>query len=93
MLPPVLEFFAGIPTWDFNWQRSFELKEPLLIPAGQVILMTGTWDNSKHHPYNEDPNLEKGWGIHTSDEMLNTRVKFSIIDNRGGTLSCLDVVP
>jgi len=89
----VKEFFAGIPTWNFGWQRSFDFEKPIVVPAGQELLMTGTWDNSARHPYNADPKVDKRWGIQSDDEMLNTRVKFTILNNPGGKISCMDAVP
>jgi thiol-disulfide isomerase/thioredoxin len=92
-LPAVKEFLAGVPSWNFGWQRSFDLQKPILVPAGQVILMTGVWDNSRHNPWAKDPSVPKEWGIQTEDEMLNTRVKFSIVPKNGKTVSCMEAVP
>ncbi len=95
-MPSVKEFLAGVPTWDFGWQRSFDLDTPLKVPAGQVILMTGIWDNSRFNRWAKDPSIPKEWGIQTEDEMLNTRVKFSIDanDNKNGRqFSCLEALP
>ncbi|MBY0371338.1 redoxin domain-containing protein [bacterium] len=91
---PIKEFFAAVPTWDFGWQRSFDLEAPIKVPAGQVIQMTGHWDNSRMNPHNDDPRVEKRWGIQTGDEMLNTRVKFSIDDNSATThYACEEAMP
>ncbi len=94
-MPAVKEFLAGVPSWNFGWQRSFDLDKPLKVPAGQVILMTGAWDNTRFNPWATDPSVAKEWGIQTLDEMLNTRVKFSIDanTNEGKHFSCLEALP
>jgi len=91
--PAVRQLFAAIPTWSFGWQRSFDFEKPIVVPAGQVLLMTGTWDNSILNPWNDDPKKDKTWGIQSSDEMLNTRVKFTILNNEDGKQDCMTAVP
>ncbi|MCB9765478.1 MAG: hypothetical protein H6739_37230 [Alphaproteobacteria bacterium] len=48
-------------TWDFNWQRSYRLAEPLVLSEGDTFNVTCTFDN----PTDEDIN----WGEGTGDEM------------------------
>jgi thiol-disulfide isomerase/thioredoxin len=89
----VREFFAGLPNWDFNWQRSMDLAKPIEIKAGQEILMTGIWDNSKFNPNNPDPARPKIWGLQSTEEMLSTRIKFSIIKKPGTEATCREAIP
>ncbi len=66
------ETIFTIPVWDFNWQLTYKLKEPLVVPAGKVLLATGYWDNTQHNPRNPDPNEDVRWGQQTVHEMFNT---------------------
>jgi len=55
------------------WQHTYDFKEPVLMPGGSVLHLTGTWDNSAGNPHNPDPTTEVRWGRATTDEMLTGR--------------------
>ena len=44
-----------MPHYDFNWQLTYELAQPKLLPKGTVIECTAHFDNSANNPYNPDP--------------------------------------
>ncbi len=61
-----------IDKWDFNWQTTYEFPRLLHIPAGSVIYMEGTYDNTTANPVNPNvPPLDVGYGWRTVDEMMN----------------------
>ncbi|HEY4215061.1 MAG TPA: hypothetical protein VGM84_26540 [Steroidobacteraceae bacterium] len=41
----------SVPQYDFHWQLRYELKEPVLLPAGSKLVITGTYDNSEHNAH------------------------------------------
>jgi hypothetical protein len=41
----------SVPQYDFHWQLRYELKEPLLLPAGSKLVITGEYDNSDHNAH------------------------------------------
>lgn len=59
-----------IPAYDFNWQLTYRLAEPMHIPAGTVIECTAIYDNSTANPANPDPKRLVTWGPQTEDEMM-----------------------
>lgn len=59
-----------VPHYDFNWQLEYRLAEPLAVPAGGQVEITGWYDNSKNNPANPDPSRTVRWGPQTQDEML-----------------------
>jgi hypothetical protein len=59
-----------VPAYDFNWQTTYLLKEPKLLPAGTRLEVTAHYDNSAKNPSNPDPKAEVRWGDPTDDEML-----------------------
>ncbi len=59
-----------VPQYDFNWQHTYLLKEPMSIPKGTRILVTAHFDNSKRNPVNPDPSKTVRWGDPTYDEMM-----------------------
>ena len=65
-----LESVAKVPKYDFNWQESYHLKQPLRVPAGTRIECIAHFDNSKGNPFNPDPTKEVRWGDMTWEEMM-----------------------
>ncbi len=64
------ETLVRVPAYDFNWQTTYVLKEPRLLPAGTRLEVTAHFDNSPGNPSNPDPAAEVRWGDPTTDEML-----------------------
>jgi hypothetical protein len=59
-----------IRDWDFNWQGSYQFKEPLRLPKGTVIKVDSVYDNSTDNPKNpSNPPKRVHWGEQTTDEM------------------------
>jgi hypothetical protein len=65
-----VETLISVPRYDFNWQTSYQLKEPKRIPAGTRVVHRTWWDNSTRNPANPDPTREVPWGRQSWDEML-----------------------
>jgi hypothetical protein len=59
-----------IPHYDFYWQLSYRLAEPIPLKAGTVLQAIATFDNSKNNPHNPDPDSAVTWGEQTSSEMM-----------------------
>ncbi|MEM7452685.1 MAG: hypothetical protein AAGA41_08635, partial [Pseudomonadota bacterium] len=59
-----------VPRYDFNWQHTYTLAEPLTVPAGSRIVHTSVYDNSARNPANPDPERTVPWGLQSHDEML-----------------------
>ena len=56
--------------YNFYWQLSYRLAEPLALPAGTVLQAVAGYDNSKNNPHNPDPDVAVRWGDQTYDEMM-----------------------
>jgi len=63
------ETLLDVPKYDFNWQTTYVLKEPLVLPAGTVLESVAHFDNSPNNKYNPDPKATVGWGDQTTSEM------------------------
>ena len=59
-----------IPHYDFFWQLSYRLAQPLPLKAGTVLQAVATFDNSKNNPHNPDPDSAVTWGEQTWSEMM-----------------------
>jgi hypothetical protein len=72
-----------IENWDFNWQSTYIFKNLLKIPAGSVIVMQATYDNTSANPANpNNPAKEVGYGWNSTDEMCNLIIYY--VDYREG---------
>lgn len=74
------EVLLSVPNYNFNWQTTYELKTPKLLPAGTKVTHSTTWDNSAQNKANPDPNREVPWGQQTWDEMLYGVVRYRYVD-------------
>jgi hypothetical protein len=60
----------NVPRYDFNWQLSYVLADPIVIPAGTKMLCEAHFDNSPNNKANPDPSKEVRWGDQTWEEMM-----------------------
>ncbi|HWE37609.1 MAG TPA: ascorbate-dependent monooxygenase [Isosphaeraceae bacterium] len=59
-----------VDRWDFNWQDTYEFREPVALPRGTRIELIAHFDNSAANPANPSkPPVAVGWGEQTTDEM------------------------
>lgn len=60
----------SIADWDFNWQNYYRYRSPLHLPAGTMIDVRWTYDNSDANPSNPSHPLRRvTYGEQTTDEM------------------------
>lgn len=70
------ELVLSVPNYDFNWQRYFQLEEPLEAPAGTRLIHTMVYDNSPANLSNPDAEAQVSFGEQTWEEMLYGGVSF-----------------
>ncbi|MFG0286768.1 MAG: redoxin domain-containing protein [Rhodopirellula sp. JB044] len=59
-----------VPQYDFNWQTSYILAEPMPLPEGGRFVGRATYDNSEKNLSNPDPTATVRWGDQTWEEMM-----------------------
>lgn len=64
------EVLLDVPKYDFNWQTTYFLSEPKMIPKGSKLVCTAHWDNSENNLSNPDPTETVTWGDQTWEEMM-----------------------
>ena len=67
----------NVPKYDFNWQALYRLAEPVRLPAGSRIRISGGFDNSRWNPFNPDAKSRVRFGEQTDDEMFIGYVNYS----------------
>jgi hypothetical protein len=70
------EIVLSVPRYDFAWQTSYRLAEPVRLPKGTKMHCFAHFDNSAKNPANPDPNKEVTWGDQTWEEMMIGWVDF-----------------
>ena len=64
------EVLLSVPKYDFNWQISYELKTPKVLPKGTIVEVIAHYDNSAANKFNPDPSKDVKWGDQTFEEMM-----------------------
>ena len=64
------EVALWVPNYDFNWQLSYQLEEPIFMPKDSVLTVEFHYDNSGNNRFNPDPTAEVHWGDQTWEEMM-----------------------
>lgn len=72
------EVLLNVPHYDFNWQLTYYMKEPKLLPKGTTLEIIAHYDNSPNNPANPDPKQDVGWGEQTWEEMLAAFVDLAL---------------
>jgi hypothetical protein len=66
-----------VPQYDFNWQLTYYLDQPIVLPAGTQLTATAYYD-SANNKFNPDPAKEVYWGDQSWEEMLAGFVDLAI---------------
>ena len=64
------ETLLDVPHYDFNWQTTYRLAQPLKLPAGTKMYSIAHYDNSADNLSNPDPSKPVTWGDQTWEEMM-----------------------
>ena len=65
-----------IDDWDFNWQGQYHFARPVALPAGTILDVRATYDNSAANPSNPNlPPIRVRFGPKSTDEMLGCHVQ------------------
>ncbi len=60
----------SVPAYNYGWQPYYRLDEPVSIPAGAVLRVSGAFDNSISNPNNPNPDSELRFGVESWEEMF-----------------------
>lgn len=64
------ETLLRVPNYNFYWQLSYRLAQPIPLYSGDVLQAIATFDNSKGNSHNPDPDSAVTWGEQTWAEMM-----------------------
>jgi len=60
----------SVPNYSYAWQPTYAFEQPVNLPAGTRVHVTGAFDNSENNPANPDPSKELTFGLQSWDEMF-----------------------
>jgi peroxiredoxin len=64
------QVLLSVPQFDFNWQNTYRLSQPVDVPKGSTLHCVAHFDNSKDNPANPNPKKIVRWGDQTWEEMM-----------------------
>lgn len=68
-----------VKDWDFNWQETYQFKEPVALPKGTRVRLEAVYNNSLNNPNNpSNPPRDVSWGEETTDEMCIGFVGYTV---------------
>lgn len=66
-----------IPHWDFYWQRIYQFKKPVKVPAQSKIVLEAIYDNTEENPANPfSPPIEVVEGDNENNEWLKLKINY-----------------
>lgn len=64
------EEIINIPDYNFAWQPTYRMVEPMVLPAGSRVVTEGLFDNSEYNTGNPDPSVAAVGGLQSWEEMF-----------------------
>lgn len=68
----------SVSRYNFSWQTTYYLKNPVVIPKGTRLMITAYFNNSTANRLNPDPKRDIRAGEPTADEMMACFVNYTI---------------
>lgn len=75
-----MQDILSVPAYNYGWQPHYVLEQPIAVPAGSTVHVSGAFDNSVSNPFNPDPNAEVRSGLKSTDEMFTGYFTFHRAD-------------
>lgn len=80
---------VDVEDWDLRWQRTYFYKTPVVLPAGTVLELEATFDNSYANPHNpSEPLVDVHFGERTTDEMCMALLFWTVDGKNPGEKDC-----
>ena len=75
------ENIINVPDYNFAWQPTYRMEEPMVIPAGSRVVVEGLFDNSEFNPGNPDPTVPALGGLQSWVEMFIGYFSYTDVPN------------
>jgi hypothetical protein len=77
------EVLLRVPNYNFDWQFSYDLVEPIRVPAGSTVKSIARYDNSRANRRNPAPHKETYWSEQSWDDMFLSTVSYTVDETAG----------
>lgn len=64
------QMLLKVNNYNFNWQLTYRLQQPIQLKPGAQMEIAGFFDNSPNNPHNPDAKAEVRWGEQSWEEMM-----------------------
>ncbi len=75
------EILLRVENYDFDWQFSYDLAEPIFAPAGSTVKVISRYDNSRANRRNPAPHREVYWSEQSWDDMFLASVEYTLAED------------
>ena len=72
------EILLRVENYNFDWQFSYDLAEPIMAPAGSTVKVISRYDNSRANRRNPAPHREVYWSEQSWDDMFLNTVTYTL---------------
>jgi hypothetical protein len=79
------EVLLRVPNYNFDWQFSYDLVEPLKVPAGSTVKAIARYDNSRNNRRNPAPHKDTYWSEQSWDDMFLANVSYTVDEPAAGS--------
>ena len=74
----------NVPNYHFNWQMIYTPVEPIFLPKGTKVVVTGAFDNSAMNLGNPAPDEEVRYGPQSWEEMFIGHMQIGSVNPTSG---------
>ena len=78
------EVLLRVPNYNFDWQFTYDLAEPLKVPAGSTVKSIARYDNSRENRRNPAPHKDAYWSEQSWDDMFLSTVEYTVDETAAG---------
>ncbi|HBN15116.1 hypothetical protein QGM61_01515 [Pseudohongiella sp. SYSU M77423] len=75
------EQIINVANYNFAWQPTYRMDEPMVLPAGSRVVVEGLFDNSEYNPGNPDPTVPAVGGPQSWEEMFIGYFSYTDVPN------------
>jgi hypothetical protein len=75
-----VEEIINVPDYNFAWQPTYRMAEPMILPAGSRVVVEGLFDNSEYNTGNPDPSVPAMGGLQSWEEMFIGYFSYTNLD-------------
>ena len=79
------EVLLRVPNYSFDWQFTYDLAEPVRVPAGSTLKVISRYDNSQANRLNPAAHKQVYWSEQSWDDMFLPLVGYTLVDEVQGT--------